>query len=501
MRRPPLLLACALTALFAAHCFAAAITIQPVASPNFPAPGLNLNYSGFSTYPGIDRAGDISFVGSTFNGTSGVWSGPVGDSALLALSSAPVAGLPGATWDASPSFQIDQEEGGLLAFIGKFDPSSGGTASAEFLVEPNGVQAPIYVSNQPAPGTGGASFGFRPNSMAVNSSGQYAFTDSLQVGGSVNSTNAPGLWGGSNGTLQLLARDGSQVPGQAAGVTWQGNFGFPVVTPGNATVFDASLSDGSTGIFSTSNGTTTELAKSNTNGVGQIISQQPTANDNGSVEFSDGTNDWLVNSSGVQKIAGAGSPIAGGGTLSSVSIGSLADSNQIFFIGKNSANVFGLYTSSIAGGVIPIAVPGSAVPVLPAGWTYYSVNYPPLVNAQGQVVFDASVKDPSGDVLVNYIFTRDPGGNLTLVATPKTQYVLEPNVSIAVGMPNYYPFNDVRLGALNNNNDLVFTATGDGNVLLVTLPEPSAVATMMLAAFGFALFRRPGRNARRLFND
>ncbi|MGH7132616.1 MAG: DUF7453 family protein [Phycisphaerales bacterium] len=83
---------------------------------------------------------------------------------------------------------------------------------------PPGAPALVALKGQAAPDTGGALFnGF--SGLALNGSGEVAFQSSL-TGLGVPTSADTGLWANTGGTMTLIAREGSQAPGMPAGANF-----------------------------------------------------------------------------------------------------------------------------------------------------------------------------------------------------------------------------------------------------------------------------------------
>jgi hypothetical protein len=106
----------------------------------------------------------------------------------------------------------------------------------------------VMLYGQPAPGTD-AFFSNNLFNFELNNAGQAAVRASLE-GDDVDSTNSYGIWSDAGGTLELVARTGSQAPGMASGVNFD-VLGYLMFNDAGQIAFDAELVG--TGIVSTNN--------------------------------------------------------------------------------------------------------------------------------------------------------------------------------------------------------------------------------------------------------
>jgi hypothetical protein len=101
-----------------------------------------------------------------------------------------------------------------------------------------------------APGLVGALFGDTLGDPVLNHSGGNSFTAILQDnGGGVTSANAATIWREQNGVLGLVARAGSQAPGVTAGTNFS-DFSSPVSNNAGKVAFQALLTGFGTGLTS-----------------------------------------------------------------------------------------------------------------------------------------------------------------------------------------------------------------------------------------------------------
>ncbi|HEX4824180.1 MAG TPA: putative metal-binding motif-containing protein [Candidatus Polarisedimenticolaceae bacterium] len=101
--------------------------------------------------------------------------------------------------------------------------------SAVYIADTTGAATLLARTGAPAPGTDATFKNFNVFQTFVTSSGVGIFTGAL-TGGTVNATNADGIWAGTPGSVSLVARSGvTQVPGAPSGSTCQQFVSLPIV--------------------------------------------------------------------------------------------------------------------------------------------------------------------------------------------------------------------------------------------------------------------------------
>ncbi len=225
-----------------------------VQAPGAPA-GVNLNFSDVLNsfnldWPVLNDAGQTAFVGGLtgtgVNSTNnwGMWSSGSGSLELVARAGDQAPGTPsGTVYGASTDLFSPVLAGGLndaghitfwasLAGSGVFDNQSNG-------VWAGGSDNLTLVTRSAAhaPGTpDGVNFLYATATVALNHSGQVAFAARL-TGSGVNSTNNGGLWSNRSGSLELVARSGSQAAGMPNGVNYSSFPAFPVLNDSGQIAF------------------------------------------------------------------------------------------------------------------------------------------------------------------------------------------------------------------------------------------------------------------------
>lgn len=100
----------------------------------------------------------------------------------------------------------------------------GTTNNAGFwITSPAGVQSNVVRKGDAAPGTDGTFDGINSSNYALTNGGLSIIQSSL-LGGTTNTSNDSGMWAGTAGTLQLIAREGDAAPGTGGAVlgNWLG---------------------------------------------------------------------------------------------------------------------------------------------------------------------------------------------------------------------------------------------------------------------------------------
>jgi hypothetical protein len=319
---------------------------------------------------------------------------------------------------------------GQAAFYGGLTDGSVGLwsegAGGLNLVARNGTQAP----GAPAGVNLSFSSGLQPYHLdwpKVNDAGQTAFMATL-TGAGVTSANNWGVWSNSSGSLELLARAGSQAPGTPSGV----NFGVSTFTPFPA--FVGAIND-SGHIALWANVTGTGIVGNQSYGIWQGTSSGLA----------------LVTRSG---ISAAGAPV---GVNVEIPLGVTALNNaaQVGFaanltgIGVNSTNNEGLFSSG-SGSLTLVVRKGSQAAGTPSGVNYlsFSPSYP-LLNDNGKIAFRAVLTGNGVDSTNNLGIWSQGSGELALVARTGSH---------APGTTGDASFFDLHFPSLNSAGQTAFRA-------------------------------------------
>jgi hypothetical protein len=229
------------------------------AAPGTPI-GVSFWFAGGSNLPPLlNNAGQTAFPtllkGSGVNAgnNSGTWSGVDQNSlALLTRAGSQATGLPdGVSYGVQlPAGLNDAGHGALYAFLTGSGVNS--TNNSAIWSGSAGSLALVARTGDPAPGTlSGVNFGALFAPIAINNAGKIAIQSFLA--GNVDGTNDEGLWSNVSGSLELIARRGSQASGAPAGVNY-GMFslsGWPVLNDAGQIAFLAGVEG--TGVNETNN--------------------------------------------------------------------------------------------------------------------------------------------------------------------------------------------------------------------------------------------------------
>lgn len=248
--------------LYAVSAQAANISYQIVIQEGDAVPGATGNFSSFEQKPGINNHGQVVFGGTVAgNFIEGLWAGTPGNLALVALEDANAPELPGVRFD----FFADDEAGLMLADDGRvaFGASLKGTGVvvsnnfAMFVGFPGAIQL-VMREGSLAPGTTNKVFiqpsstGAFSYSFLLRENGLVAF-GAQENGAQTLGNNQQGIWRGTAGSLQPIARAGQTTAngilnrvetadavlgqdgtayfrastGTAMGGIWRGNGGTP----------------------------------------------------------------------------------------------------------------------------------------------------------------------------------------------------------------------------------------------------------------------------------
>ena len=190
---------------------------EGTAAPGTPS-GVSFWFAGGSNLPPLlNNAGQTAFPtflkGSGVNGgnNSGTWSGADPNSlALLARAGSQATGLPaGVNYGVQlPIGLNDAGQSALYAFL--IGSGVNSTNNIAIWSGNAGSLALVARAGDPAPGTpNGVNFGTLFAPIAINHAGKIAIQSFLA--GNVDGTNDEGLWSNVSGSLELIARRGSQA--------------------------------------------------------------------------------------------------------------------------------------------------------------------------------------------------------------------------------------------------------------------------------------------------
>ena len=452
------------------------------------APGTanGVTFSGFLqdvSFNGLDQIAFIGFLtgpGITTSDQSGIWSNVSGSLALVARagSAAPGAGSQAnfSSFGDGDRSSVALNNAGNMAFIGTLTGFSVTSSNSTGIWSTSGGNlALIARQGSPAPGTSAGTTFYsmindRPSFSAL---GQVAFFGTLAAGNGVTLANDTGLWAQRNGSLVLIAREGSQEPGLPAG----NNFGdfnpSSLKTPGFNSSGNVAFTASGNGIWSDATGSLVQVA-----GAGQAASGMPAG-----TTFSSFFGEPLLNDSGRvefhAKVSGSSVTTA------------------------NDTGIWVQRPSSLG----LIVREGDQAPGLPAGvhfddFVSFGVDGD-VLNAAGRVAFFATVAGPGVTTSNDHgIWAQDPFGNLQLIAREGDQLQVAPGdfrtittngLRFAGGSGNE---DGIRSG-FNDRGQVAFFAffTDDSSGLFISnavVPEPSSVNLLIagvLLGCGFQLAR------------
>ncbi|MGH7131932.1 MAG: DUF7453 family protein [Phycisphaerales bacterium] len=212
----------------------------------------------------LNAGGQVAFTSALRVGFGGVsstsgsandmvlWTN-AGGSALAAVArkSDPVPGLPGVFYanTSGNAFTTGLQalnNSGRLVYDATFGTGATAANSEALMTWQGGVANIMFRTSDAAPGIAGAtftSFNGTNTQLRLNNNNFVAFSGS--VTGGVSTANDEGIWAGIIGsTPQLIAREGDQVPGMAAGVLLGGaliNASAPMLNNLNQIVFQGTL--------------------------------------------------------------------------------------------------------------------------------------------------------------------------------------------------------------------------------------------------------------------
>jgi hypothetical protein len=403
-----------------------------VARKGSPAPGTSSNFSFLSNDSQLvlNDAGLTAFINST-----DLWSEGTGTLALV-----------------NPHTTIVN----VLNNAGQSAFRDAVGTSGSIWSQGSGTLAMVASVGQPAPGAPGDFRYFTPidGSLAFNDAGQTAFWAGLSDDGSVN-----GIWSDRSGSLALVARTGIQAVDLASGVNYS-RLGYPGLDNAGKTAFSATLagsgvdSTNNSGIWSDASGSLELLARSGSQAPGMPSGVNFTSfdtvlvmNNAGQIAVRAGTTGgsglWLLDSDIHTLMARSGSQAPGtptGVNFLSLSGNSTAlnDAGQIAFSGTltgsgvNSTNNLGIWATDRSGELQLIVRKGDQLEVAPGDFRTISalpvssLNVPSTGNSDGrrstfnnsgQLVFFARFTDGTAGIFVSNRVAIPEPGTLLLGAT------------------------------------------------------------------------------------
>lgn len=521
----------------------ASITYRTIALTGDAAPNTNTGvvYSSFSK-PIINSSGQVAFWGKlagpgVINGNDhAIWAEDAGILRMIARNGDRSPGTPlNIVFDGLQVPSIN--EAGHIVFRATL--TGGSVNSGNNLgiwSDRNGSLELVIRTGELAPGTGSGVVFSSLNGFKFNRLGQTAYSATI-VGTGVNRFNDEGVWSENSGTLDIVAREGSNAPdtnvqfgSSPLGTTASlGLAGFSNTS--NSTLSAYLVGPGvngsnDRGVWTESNGQLELIVRegdiapgagfgtsfrnlgfsSQSNNVGQHAFWSglagPSVND---------TNDgsiWFVGNGNMSLVARTGSPISG--AEPNVFFADLADpllnnSGQLAFIGVINGPSIGQSKNSIALGnhdSLGILVrEDDTAPGTPTGIVYESFNRLAL-NGTGQIAFMGQLTG-SGISGVNNdgIWATNPSGEIKLIARENDIFDVNGDPLI----DDFRTIQSLNLISASNENEgtsfndagqLVFQLSftdGTSGIFVATIPEPG---TLGLLGVGMGLVA--GRRGKRV---
>lgn len=494
----------------------------------------------FFDAPTINASGEIAFssiLDGSPGGNAGVFRSRGGTLVEVARAGEQAPGAnPGVVFEAFEAPLLS--DSGDVAFLGLLSGAGADSLTERgIFLDSGGVLGDVARSLAEAPGSDGNPIVFtRLGSPRLDASGQVVFeADRLAPGaaGGAASTPVGGVFRGGTESLTEVARQGLPVPGAGAGVVFE-SFASPAIAGSGQTVFSAGLAgpgvDASNGfgLFREAAGTVVEVAREGAaapgSGAGVVFDQlsfDPTTNAAGQTAFLaslagegfDSSNNLAVFSEGaggLTEIARQGQQAPGeasGITFESFGNPVISITGETAFaaslIGPDSVfdDLQGIYRAG-SEGLVQVVGTDAEVPGGAPGDTF-NFLFDPLLNASGQVAFEAVLASADGTDFSTALYATNLDGELVEIVR-EGDSVNVSNDPLAEDFRTLTGFlfsfaidGDSRSGLRNGFNDLgqvVFEASfddGSSGVFVsnvVAVPEPTTAA--LLALGGAALLGR-----------
>lgn len=412
------------------------LSLTPVAYSGQTAPGTNPTEAFADVYrPTINRHGTVAFTGGTTGWPSqeGLWYGTPGSISAFVMAGTSAPGT-------SPSknfrdFTIPNlNSNGQLLFLGAINaaiPDDVGLWSGTA-----GNLNLIARSGDPAPGTGsGVVFGDAFSDPSYTDANEVVFCNFIH-GTGVTANNDTGIWAGSPGNLQLVAREGDAAAGFGSGVLYGDLFDdYPVMNHNGIIAFAGHLSG--TGVTSDNNraiwcgapGSLVPLARTGDvppdepssvqfQNIGHSFSgySYPGINNLGHVTFAATLRDgstiigngiWLFADGILTTLArtGAQAPHFSTGIVydSILSEAAISDAGHVVFTGSVSGSGIDSTNNTVIWAGRPdflrrVVREGDQAPGFSSGVVFSNISlYWPRINIRNQVVFYAALSGPGID--------------------------------------------------------------------------------------------------------
>lgn len=355
-----------------------------VAGQGDPVPGQPRYYS-VPPQVGFNRRGTAGILGGSFPGGTGLFLGRTTGTRLVAhLGDAlpgggVLTGIITAAMNNNDQMAFEGQDSGL-----GFDVVLGSANSLTHIAR-TGDLSPD-----------GGTFSFLGGSVSINNLGQVAFP------ASTTGSSQAGMFLSSNGQITELFDQNAAAPGGGT----IGQMFAPAINDGGEVAFFAQPQSGG-GIFLFSQGTITSIARNGQAAPGGGMfnispgfNTGPFINGHGDIVFSSflttgGTAVYRFARRGtLNRIAGPGDVMPGGGTLTAASDPTINENGQVAFTGQIGTD-FTIFLR-ISGMTMRVAGKGD---VAPGGTEIVTANTP-KINNQGQIAFSAGLNIGSGALLI-----------------------------------------------------------------------------------------------------
>jgi hypothetical protein len=375
---------------------------------------------------------------------------------------------------------------------------------------------PVAILGNPAPGPEGGNFTSDFEAGGLNNNGQVVFTADLEVPAGAGNDVGEGVFLGGNGGLSQIIRIGEKAPGggtfggfgslspDAINASGDAAFGFglePLTLPVgvNAGVYRYVHSSGQVTAVLVPNVTPVPGGSTGETFAGTLF--HPSLNNGGDLVFPGivhtnigpggsiglGVGIFLADKQGhLTKVVRPGDPAPGGSTFDfaqnpainnpgDVAFGAHITADPVIDLGQTlPISIFAaesVYVKDHATGVIrSIAHQGAAIPDSAGGGTF-DYAYAPVLNSQGQILFDAGLRGTTnGHGNDSQAIFLSSGGQLISIARQGDSVPGGGHIVSASFRPGNYDLNnngDVAFNALLDNGDEAVYVWSHGSLTLV----------------------------------
>ena len=491
-----------------------------VASTGQAAPsGPGVDFAGFVFAPALNDAGQAAFLADLSGGgvsatsSTGIYRGDGATTVQIARAGQAIPSAAGVTFG---GFVLGTalNDAGQVTFFSDLTGSGVDATNDRGLYRGDGTTTVQVVREGQGVPIGPGVFTNFSSSARLNDAGRLAFRATLG-GSGVGASNAAGIYLGDGGALTQIVRDGQATPA-GPGVTFAG-LSSPALNNAGQVAFQTFLagtdvdSSNDSGVYRGNGATTVQIAREGQappTGPGTFRNfSLPSLNGAGQTAFvgtlggpgvdaSNRSGLYLGDGGALTQIAREGQPApAGPGvTFSDVSAFGVAlnETGQVAFLGfldgagVDATNNSGLYLGDGAA-TVQIAREGQPAPAGPGNFAGFFRD--PALNDEGRAAFAADLigagVDASNDL---GLYLYDDGLGLLTVAREGDAFLGSTITALAFSnseADEYSGFND--LGQIAYRYTL---ADSRGGVAVFTVPEPSSLAAMGLAAAAGLVRRR-----------